>query len=289
MPTMDNNPKPSILKATREEKGLTLDIVHEATKVPLDALKAIEEGYSVRLMTPFYYRGFIKIYAEFLGLDSKEVQRLYGLEAALKKTSASAAVIATAPKKIVKPKAPPNNYAKEQAQEWLSGVFTQKNLVKFGKFIGVLIVIFFLFRMTGCIINGIKSKLQEKPKTAVVKSVKKPVVKKEEKAPAVVVEPAAKVPQGIKAESTNNKVRLVVRALKDTSVQVKADGKVVFQMTMKKGTMESWDAKQEILLSGKNINELDMEVNGSHVGALGSDQRRARKVRITKEGLTVNK
>ena len=49
------------------------------------------------------------------------------------------------------------------------------------------------------------------------------------------------------------------------------------------------DADREILLSGKNINELDLEVNGSHLGALGSDQRRARKVRITKEGLTVNK
>ena len=66
-PTDSNNDKPSILKSTREAKGLTLEIVHEATKIPMDALRAIEEGYSVRILSPFYYRGFIKIYAEFLG------------------------------------------------------------------------------------------------------------------------------------------------------------------------------------------------------------------------------
>ena len=38
-PTDSNNDKPSILKSTREAKGLTLEIVHEATKIPMDALK----------------------------------------------------------------------------------------------------------------------------------------------------------------------------------------------------------------------------------------------------------
>ena len=80
MPTTDsNNEKSSILKRTREAKGLTLEIVHEATKIPMDSLRAIEEGYSVRILSPFYYRGFIKIYAEFLGLDVGEMYKQYGL------------------------------------------------------------------------------------------------------------------------------------------------------------------------------------------------------------------
>ena len=58
---LKNNPNSSLLKDTRLSKGLTLDIVHEATKIPMDALRAIEEGYSTRILTPFYYRGFIKI------------------------------------------------------------------------------------------------------------------------------------------------------------------------------------------------------------------------------------
>src|SRR5271156_977718 len=98
MQTTDNNSdKPSILKSTREAKGLTLEIVHEATKIPMDALRAIEEGYSVRILSPFYYRGFIKIYAEFLGLDVGEMYKHYGLDQPPKPTTS-----ATVP---VKPKA----------------------------------------------------------------------------------------------------------------------------------------------------------------------------------------
>ena len=77
-----NNEKASVLKTTREAKGLTLEIVHEATKIPMDALRAIEEGYSVRILSPFYYRGFIKIYSEFLGLDVAEMFKQYGLDKA---------------------------------------------------------------------------------------------------------------------------------------------------------------------------------------------------------------
>ena len=34
----------AILKKARESQGLSLEIVHEATKIPMDALRAIEEG-----------------------------------------------------------------------------------------------------------------------------------------------------------------------------------------------------------------------------------------------------
>src|SRR5665213_2145982 len=106
-PTDSNKEKPSILKDTREAKGLTLDIVHEATKIPLDALKAIEEGYSVRSLSPFYYRGFIKIYAEFLGLDVGETYKQYGLDETPKSTtSATVSVKSNASRKVAKPPQP---------------------------------------------------------------------------------------------------------------------------------------------------------------------------------------
>jgi hypothetical protein len=53
--------------------------------------------------------------------------------------------------------------------------------------------------------------------------------------------------------------------------------------------MENWSADNRIELSGKNIEQLDMEVNGKHVGPLGGGERRIRKVVITQEGLTVKK
>ena len=66
-------PKGLILKEAREKKGLSLEVVHEATKIPMDALRAIEQGYAVRNLSPFYLRGFIKIYAHFLNIDPKSI------------------------------------------------------------------------------------------------------------------------------------------------------------------------------------------------------------------------
>src|SRR5258707_15713730 len=99
---LKNNPNSALLKETRIAKGLTLEIVHEATKIPMDALRAIEEGYSVRILSPFYYRGFIKIYAEFLGLDVGEMYKHYGLDGPAKPT-ASTTLLSKAGKREIRP------------------------------------------------------------------------------------------------------------------------------------------------------------------------------------------
>src|ERR1700691_816555 len=121
-PTDSNSEKPSILKTTRVAKGLTLEIVHEATKIPMDALRAIEEGYSVRILSPFYYRGFIKIYAEFLGLDVGEMYKQYGLDQAPKPTT-SATVSVKSNREVGGP-----NMFLEQVQEYINFIFKPKTL-----------------------------------------------------------------------------------------------------------------------------------------------------------------
>jgi hypothetical protein len=100
---------------------------------------------------------------------------------------------------------------------------------------------------------------------------------------------AHKIESVVKAQSENHKVEVAVRAIRDTWIQVKTDDKVVFQMTLSKGSMENWSADNRIELSGRNIDQLDMEVNGKHIGSLGGGERRIRRVLITKEGLTVKK
>lgn len=77
---MDNNRKGALLKEERQKRSIALDTVHESTKIPMDALKAIEEGYTIRSLSPFYYKGFIKMYAKFLGLDLKEFVEDYHQE-----------------------------------------------------------------------------------------------------------------------------------------------------------------------------------------------------------------
>lgn len=61
------------LKEAREGKGISLDQLQEMTKIQKRYLVSIEEGnYSV-LPGEFYVRGFIKQYAEAVGLDPEEI------------------------------------------------------------------------------------------------------------------------------------------------------------------------------------------------------------------------
>lgn len=67
----------SRLKAAREEKGITLREVEEATKVRVKYLEALEnEEFSV-LPGRVYAVGFLRSYASYLGLDSNELVKAF--------------------------------------------------------------------------------------------------------------------------------------------------------------------------------------------------------------------
>jgi cytoskeletal protein RodZ len=285
LPTDSNNKKPSILKTTREAKGLTLEIVHEATKIPMDALKAIEEGYTVRILSPFYYRGFIKIYAEFLDLDVGEMYKQYGLDEAPQATSSATVSV----KKPAVRETGPNMFL-EQMQEAFSFLVKPKTLKLILKVMAFLILLLLLVRMAGCVASHMnKKRVSPKKQSVFFQPENKVAIPKDVDEKRTVAAPPVVQHESVQVQSEDDKVEVAVRAIKDTWIQVKADDRVVFQMTLSKGSMESWSADKRIQLSGRNIEQLDMEVNGKHVGSLGGGERRIRRVLITKQGLTVKR
>ncbi len=284
--SLKSKPSSSILKDTRVAKGLTLEIVHEATKIPLDALRAIEEGYSTKMLTPFYYRGFIKIYAEFLGLNVAEVFKEYHLQPPAPPMAGLAPTVPSGlAKSVIKTPSPTRPVLKEpnmfvfQVQEFWRHVWIALHRKRILQVMAVMVALVLVVKLVGTVATFFKSL----PKTSkVVAVVKLKATKKKEPA---LVRPVAP----LSAVSENHRVTLTVHAPKNSWIQVKTDGEVVFEMTMKKGTIENWEAKKTIELSGRNISDLDLEVNGKHIGTLSSSNRRAKRVIITKEGLIVKK
>src|SRR5271156_835034 len=59
------------LRSAREAQGLSLVQVYERTKIPLNHLQAVEQGDSDELPEPVFIFGFIKRYAECIGLDGQ--------------------------------------------------------------------------------------------------------------------------------------------------------------------------------------------------------------------------
>lgn len=315
----DFSEQQSILKQTRIDQGLSLEMVHEATKIPLDVLRAIEEGYKVRTLSPFYYNAFIKTYAKYLDVDPdmavnqfKEQESKKGMRLTTKPP----------PKKEFVP--PKSKLSKEMEKYW-----TPQRRAKVLKIIGGLIALFIALKVLVFIVGAFGGWIQswgEKSNDTVVKqpvlesvsvmpntnktllpktekqkesaasepvlkseavSTPKPQAKKE--TPPARTQPVAQTNQTSSTAPISAGVTVTVRATRDAFLIVKADGSTVFQSSLFKGAVETWNATEKIVISGKNIGYLEFEVNGRMIGGLSRGDSKAKKVTITENGLSVQK
>lgn len=268
-----------LLKETRESKGVSLRTVHEITKIPMDVLKAIEEGYSVRTMSPFYLKGFIKMYAEYLEIDPAKV---------LEKP-------ARVLQKAVKPSKPKITQIQEKTYKAFDDDFEFHHLIskerqrQIIKIIGALIVLFIVVKMIGCFIpskGGEKADVLmtvpvESPEEIAEKKIVKPIESSQEEK---VFEAAKEAVAQEKKQDISDGVELTVTALKGGWLQVKVDGNVVTQGSLKAGAKESWKAKKEIIISGRIVNSLEYILNGELIEpSIG--QVNTRRAYITKKGI----
>jgi len=285
----------AILKEARKAQGFSLDKIHEETKIPLDVLKAIEEGYTVRTLSPFYFKGFVKMYAQYLEVDPARVIDDYHKE--------------EIPPVEKEPKKEERKFKEEPRIEFpsfdIQEILTPRRREFLVKGIAVLFVLFLITRIFGCVKNHAKNKAVKNK--AVVEEVQKSV--KKSKTTSQTVKQVKKVPSprlmkdeetgelvprtegGVEAGSAaapkkEEGVRLTVKIQRRGWLQVKTDGNVVFQSTLEEGAIETWKAKESIELSGKLIHSLDYKLNGKELGELGRDARGARRLVVTEKGMS---
>ncbi len=288
----------TLLKSTREARGISLRVVHEATKIPMDVLRAIEEGYTVRTLAPFYLRGFIKMYAEYLKIN---VQDIHIEERKQERPAVSV------PKPRVAPPSP-SPIETLDLEQWFAGVFTHRRKQQIAILAAAFIAFFFLFKIITFFTHNrpkpvVKAQIK-KEKPVVAKSAaaapapdeKKPqastsgVKASETAAAAVKTSPTASAPIPQASAPTaqlDREIMLTVRAKKDSWLRVEADGATVFQSALNRGKSETWLAHDKIEISGKNMQELEFELNGKLIGALSRRDYKAKKILIAREGLSV--
>ncbi len=289
-----------ILKSEREKRSLTLEVIHEATKIPMDSLRAIEEGYKIRTLTTFYYKSFVKIYAQYLGMDAKAL-----LELLPRSTEKPAFKKKPEAVRAVMPKIPAVKELNLFAGPVVKPAKVKKAAVIVAMVIGVTLAGWLVTVVFGKIRAhvAVQSELDAAAKKSPAKSkVKKSQSARQEQAQAsedvtrkslatsTKTEVAAKVEGSSEAQPVRpRKASLTVRAPVTAWLTVRVDGSTVFQGSLKKGNSESWSASKKIELSGKGIYQLEYEVNGKTIGKLGSRSSSARKIIVTPEGLSVEK
>lgn len=265
------------LKKLRLEKGLSLEEVNKQTKIHLNILKAIEEDSFINL-TPVYIKGFLKIYCKFLGVNPQDYIQNYK-----EPQSVPRFVLDT------QGKAEPLLKTTSVKLDSLS------KKIKIGKiFILVLILIFLsigLFKL-GKVISYKRSSLSRKGKESILltdKIKKKTPVTKLEKKETTKVATKSVPSETLPQKEVASGIRLGIRAKEDCFIQLKTDGRVVFQSILKKGRFESWQAKDKIEFSLGNAGVVELEINGKLIPPMGRKGQMLKNILITKEGLSIKR
>jgi cytoskeletal protein RodZ len=285
----------SRLREAREQQGLSLEQAEETTRIRRVFLEALEEERFDVLPGDVYARGFIRNYAQFLGLDPQEL--LASFRAARGKAPAR-----YVPKVLDEPLVPGPG-----SNRW-AGLFLAFMLlvvVALGAwyiyqryYVGVdpgSMVIPQLIPALGKTATGaiatrpVATAVGPGP-TEAAQPASSPTVQAAHPAPtasataetAPAASPTA-LPSPIPTKSPTSPttptppptpppstpIRVEARALETTWLRVYLDGELVFGNFMQEGEYRVWEAEREISLRIGNAAGLRLTVNGVEVGSLG--------------------
>lgn len=222
------------LRHLREQQALSLDDVASITKVPARMLNAIEEGRLEPLPEPVYTKGFIKRYAEVLGLNGSEFASVF-----------PTAQVFTA-----------------KRQFWAELPAAQLKPIH----LYLLYIVLIIFAVTGLSQMVDRSAQQamspapEKPATS-----KKPTNSSQDQTKDKVALVSMK-----DANNSSEAVKIGLNVTSDSWVRVVVDGKKDFEGTLSQGTQRTWTAKQEIVVRAGNAGGVMVAYNNEEAKQLGS-------------------
>ena len=233
------------LKSARESKGLSLQEAAGITKIQRQTLEVIEQGRVHETLDPVYARIFVKKYAAFLGFDGAALADEY-------QGVTRATAVAEMPQSA------------SAANQPASAAPSMNLLAPIGIVLAALIGIAFLGYMAVDLYHNLQ---RQKPAAS---------------APAAA--PKEKGPESQKLLVPLSKpLKLTVQTTADVWMQMKADGAVVFQNVLPKGSRESWPAKNDLEIWTGNAGAMQLFLNGKPLEGLGRGVRKG--VKVTRAGL----
>ncbi len=250
------------LKQAREAKGISIEQAQKDTRIHSKILKALEEDRINEVASgPIYIKGFIKKYADYLGLDGASLAEEYFKE---HPKSAEQTL-------ILKGESAPFR-------------FPVKRLVSIGV---TILIIVFGFRVLVHIGANARANLKSRPKVAKrVDAARTKVDIERTKQPPKSAPSETKIALSAPIQKGQNLI-LAVKTTNDVWLKVISDGAVIYENILKKGSQESWQATQSLEISTGRAEALNAELNGTKLGPLGKGV--VKGILITKDGVKLPK
>lgn len=246
-----------ILRSEREKKGLTIKDIEKATSIRALYLSAIEEdNYSV-VPGEVYLKGFIRNYANYLGLDGQNIVNIYRQSKTPVTETPEPVITDTADKptdtakKTIKPSAAEEKRTEQRGpMKWFAA--------------GAIVVVLLGFGWWWAEGRSGQDQAQlTKPSPAAPAPV-------QQLAPQA---PASPAPSSQQPASQAPAAKPVVLSAKYTDscwTLVKADGKEVYEGIPKVGETLTWEAQTNINVQFGNAGGVEVVYNGQSLGKMGA-------------------
>lgn len=246
------------LKEAREKKGITLQQIQEKTRIGMRYLEALEEGRFEETPGEVYLKGFLRSYAEVVGLDPDAVVAEYKtLKAARAKEEVLSEEGVAGPE--VPEKEPGLPVEKPKKVREVTRV----------QFTAIMIALVLI--MSGLVSTLIMTYMAEHPEPATHQetAVEEGHPSTEEPASGneVAGEPAAVRPP----EETKAAVELKASFIDVCWASVAADGQVVFEGTLNRGEEKEWTAQHELRIRLGRAGAVRLFFNGQPVENVGKE------------------
>jgi len=256
-----------ILEKARKEKGLTLEEVEHATKIRKRYLAGLErEDFGV-LPDAVYAQGFLKTYANYLGLDGEELSRELkdqrrprrerGIAYGVPKTS-----------EFDRPLINPGELAKTRSRKTVSGSTILTVIVALLALVAIVGSLYYVGR-------GVQTS-NPNPSASSEEEADKPQADKEEAAAPSAGEDDASKAEDAQAndnaasESQPDSLKVEVSVEGSASwMSILTDGNLAYEQIAQPGFSQTFEAQREISIKTGNAGAVGVKVNGQDLGKLG--------------------
>ncbi|MFZ4665068.1 MAG: helix-turn-helix domain-containing protein [Prochlorotrichaceae cyanobacterium] len=232
------------LQQQREARYLTVDAVSEKTRIRSGLISALESGHVDELPEPIYLRGFVKRYAEFLGLDGDSVAVSIPLPSLLKNPVS----VTVPPIRVLNTPPLPRKSFPHKLIIWGTGTIALVLGIAYGVWYW-------------SVYNPFQAKV-------IPESTPEPIATI---APTVIPEP---VPQTLEFS---------LELTGDSWLEITIDGEVVVYETLNEGYSKTWTVKKELVLIAGQAENVKISLNGKTAQAFGEGYKEARFPVIVKK------
>ena len=231
------------LGAERQQQSVSLEEVAVKTYIPLRLLQALEDGQIDRLPEPVFIQGFIRRYADVLGLNGTDLAKTFVTE--------PAPVTSILPELEPISAAPPAQKVRTALSRDRNATRSYLPAMALGGVAAVLLGI-------GAVSLFNKLKPVSPPKVA--SAIATPALSPKSS-------PASEL---AKPSSTTEPVQVAVEAVEDSWVWIEADGKPTFEGMLKQGEKKTWAAQKALKLGSGNAGGVKFSYNQAEPKLLGT-------------------